>query len=138
MKTTDRHFRDRMWRPGSTAGYLVSTVSVILLSVLFWLIAFAPPTVTLASLSPVQYLGGVSLGLLLSAGTLGIHARPNWRDRWRTSWRLRLGSALPTAGSLAVVAAADPAVVSVGFVVLAVCFTLGRTYLYAASLPPRN
>ncbi|WP_254545487.1 hypothetical protein [Halomarina pelagica] len=127
---TSGSFSERTWHPESLTGLVMSTVSTYVLAALFWWVGIGATRESLATLSTPQYAGGIVLGSILSVRVLSIHARPVWRERWRTSVRLRLVAALPIAIGLGLLVSFAPAVASLGFVVLAVVFTLGRIYLY--------
>lgn len=123
----------RLWEPKSRIGLALSVTSVWIFAILFWWAGIAAVSDSLATLSVMQYSSGIVLGLLLGAGTLAIHTRPSLRERWRTSLRLRLTFAVPLGIIFGVLITYAPAVLSLGFIIFAVVFTVGRVYLYISA-----
>lgn len=127
---SDRGFWERSWQPESQFGLILSIASTYVLAAVFWWVGIAKVPDTLMTLSVFEYAGGFVLGLLFSVGVLSVHARPELRERWRKDRWLRGKVILPVGIMLFIIFIFSPAIVSLGFVVLAVGFTLGRTYLY--------
>lgn len=121
------------WAPGNTLGFVTSISSALFLVVLFWWLGVVDPGIPFASLSSGELLGGLILGLLLGGGTIAIHAKTAWRERWRTDLRLRVVSSLPLVGVIATFIVVSPPVVFLGTAIMAVLFIPVRTYLYLAA-----
>jgi len=121
------------WAPGNTLGLVTSISSALFLVILFWWLGVSDPGIPLASLSSGELLGGLILGLLLGGGTIAIHAKPAWRERWRTDLRLRVVISLPLVGVIATSLVVSPPVVFLGTAIMAVLFVPARTYLYLAA-----
>lgn len=124
------------WEPGNRLGYVTSVASALFLAAFVWWIGVVDLRTNALALPASRVLGGVLVGLLLAGGTLAVHAKPTWREHWRTSVRLRATVAVPVAVVIALLFATVPAVLAVGFGVMAVVFVVGRTYLYVAARTP--
>jgi hypothetical protein len=129
MSNTDSRWAS-LWEPRSLGGYLLSSGSAIVLAGLFYWIGIGTTDQTLTTLSTIQYVGGGILGVLLGAGMFLIHVRPNLREHWQSSMRLRLTVALPVGIGIGVLVSIAPAILSLAVVVAAALFVVGRTYLY--------
>lgn len=135
---TSRKLSERTHQPGNFTGLVISLTSVCALAGCFWWFGISPTDQTLTTLSIRQYGGGIVVGLLFSLGTLSIHARPEIRERWRTSLRLRLIAGVSVGIGLGLLVSVVPVILAVGFVVLAITFALGRSYLFITARPDRS
>ena len=118
------------WHPGNRLGFVTSVTSALVLAVFFWWLGVVDPGVSITALSSVELVGVILLGLLIGGGAVLLHAKRVWRERWRTSMRLRAVVSLPLVVVIGVVLTVSPAVVSLAFLVLAAVFVPGRTALY--------
>lgn len=130
---TAEGFWAETWQPGNRLGYVTSIVGVLFLAVFFWWYGVSDTGAAITGLSAWEVVVALGFGLLLGGGTLAIHARPGWRDRWRTSIQLRAIVSLPLVVVVAALLVFSPPVLSLSFVVMAIFFVPGRTYLYLAA-----
>ena len=118
------------WQPGNRLGFVTSISSACFLAVFFWWVGIIDTGATITSLSAIEVVVSMGFGLLLGSGALAIHARAGWRDRWRTSMRLRAIVAAPLVVVIGALLIFSPPVASLTFAVMANIFVPGRTYLY--------
>lgn len=123
-------FWGETWQPGNRLGFATSVVSALFLAIFFWWFGIMDTGATIDTVSATEFVGALLVSLILGGGALMIHEKPVWRERWRTSMRLRAVVSLPIVGVVAILLVFSPPVLSISFVVMAVVFIPGRTYLY--------